>query len=221
MITVDITYLTIGGVILLYLLFKLLECKSKIAKPERVYIDSSGISINPPQFMDVLQNKTINFKIGKHHIIIPQITIGDGMTKVSLIATLFKSLNDCFGKIPSGKIETLQLNIYKSAIYRQIVNYIYKLSRPFAKSKRAYKREYFKYAKTEHEKIMLICEQVFDYWMYIKKLTALLAQGGSLRMINGEACTWSSYEMDMTGKRIIRPRFALSTNSQKKSIEKK
>jgi len=212
MITVNITYLIIGGVILLYLIFKLFEYKGKLAKPEQVFIDSSGIASNPPKFIDVLQNKTINFKVGKEAIIINQITIGTGLSTVNKIATLFNKLAEEFDKLPRSKVEEFKINLLKDSIYKQIVKQIYKLSKPFAKNKYKYKKELFKESKANHEKILLIVEQIFDYWMYIKKLLALLAKGGSQRMIIGEGATWNSYETDTTGQRIIKPRFGLSTN---------
>jgi hypothetical protein len=212
MITVDITYLVIGGVILLYLLFKLFEYKSRMAKPEYIYVDTSGIAHNPPQFIEVTKNKTINFKIGSHHIIVSQITVNEGMVKINTIASIFKSLVEALESKPKNKLDQVRLNVVRAGLYKQAVANVFKFSVIFAKNKKAYKKAIFKYAKEDYEGMLLIIEQIFDYWIYLKKLKALLAQGGSHRMIIGEGSTWNSYETDMTGKRIIKPRYALSMN---------
>lgn len=207
MITVDITYLIIGGVILFYLIYKNIEYKAKIAKPERIYIDSSGVAANPPQFIEVLQNKTINFLIGKEKIVISQITIGDGLTSINIIANLYAKLDEINDIVPGNKLDEVRLNVRKISILNLITKYLYKLSKPFAKNKRSYKKELFKTANNNCEKIFLICEQIFNYWIYIKKLKGLLSKGATLQMINGEGFTWNSYEMDLTGKTIITPRY--------------
>jgi len=212
MITLSITHLIILGVILLYILFKNREYKSKIASPERIYVDTSGVSVNPPNFIEVLKNKTINFDIGTHAIKITHITPSDGFTSVNLIASLFSKFSDLMEKIPENKIERIKNNLLKAGIYKQIVYEIYNLSKSFTSGNGGYRRALIDYSKTHEEEIFLIVDQIFDYWMYIKKLVALLSKGGSKRMILGEGCTWNSYETDMTGNRIIKPRFGLSMN---------
>jgi hypothetical protein len=212
MITVSITYLVIGGVVLLYLLFKLFECKSKMVKPEQVFIDSSGIAKNPPQFIEVLQHKTINFVVNGEKIVISQLSIGRGLGIVRKISLLYEKLVREFDKIPKNKIEEVRDNLIRGAVFNQIVVQIYLLSKPFAKSKRKLRKALYKLGKTNQEKVLLITEQIFDYWMYIKKLLALLSRGGTQRMIIGAESTWSSYETDMTGNHIIKPRFGSSMN---------
>jgi hypothetical protein len=212
MLTIPIYYLVIGGVILLWLVFKLFEYKSKIAKPEQVYVDTSGISENPPKFIEVLQNKTINFLIGDHKIAITQLSIGSGLTIVGKIAYLYQQLIQAIEIIPESRVQEVKNNIYKDALFKQIVKEIYRLSKPFAKSKRKYKKALFAESKKNLEKVLLITEQIFDYWMYIKKLLALLSRGGTMRMTIGEECTWNSFETDTNGNRIIKPRFVLSMN---------
>ncbi len=212
MITINIFYLVVGGVILLYLLFKVFEYKSKIAMPEQVFVDTSGVATNPPNFIDVLQNKTINFIIGSEKIVIRQLSIGSGLTTVNKISMLFERLALEIEKIPKNKLDQFNINILRTGIYKQMVFQIYLLSKPFVKSKRKFRKQLFKESSENHEKFLLIVEQVFDYWMYIKKLLALLSKGGSHRMTIGEGSTWNSLEMDIGGNRIIRPRFGLSTN---------
>jgi len=212
MITIPIYYLVVGGVILLWLIFKLFEYKSKLVKPEQVYVDSSGIASNPPKFIDVLQNKTINFVVNGEKIVISQLSIGKGLTTVNKIAMLFDRLGKEVVKIPKSKVDQFNLNMLKTGIYKQIVYEIYILSKPFVKSRRRFKKALVKMSNENHEKVLLIVEQIFDYWMYIKKLIALLAKGGSLRQTIGEGCTWNSYAMDTDGNRIIKPRYDLSMN---------
>jgi hypothetical protein len=212
MIAIPYYVLVVTGLVIVWLIFKLFEYKSKIAKPERVYVDSSGVAVNPPKFIDVLQNKTINFDIGKFAIKVNQITIGNGLTIVRKIAKLYEALHIAMENIPDGKIAEMKNNLFKINAYNQIVYQIYLLSKPFVKSRRKYKKELFKMAKLDHQKVMLITEQIFDYWMYVGKLAALLARGATLRLTTGEKFTWNSYETDIAGNTIIKPRFALSTN---------
>jgi hypothetical protein len=212
MITVPTYYIVAGGVILLYLLFKNREYRIKVAKPERINVDTSGIASNPPQFIEVLQNKTINFLIGNEKIVISQLTVGDGLTNVNIISTLYAKLQEVNEIMPNNRVDEVKINLRKVAILKLITKHLYKLSKSFATHKRSYKKELYKTSKENCEKIFLICEQIFDYWMYIKKLNALLAQGGSMRMTIGEGSTWNYYETDTTGKRIIKPRYGLSTN---------
>jgi hypothetical protein len=193
-------------------MFKLFEYKAKIAKPETIYVDTSGIADNPPKFIDVLQNKTINFVIDGHKVVIHQVGIGEGMTIVTKIASLYKTLSELTDKVPANRIEQVKLNIAKASTYKQIVLQIYKLSKSFVSNKRKYKKALLTEAMNNHEKVLLITEQIFDYWMYIKKLLALLGRGGSIRMTTGEGFTWNSYETDTDGTPIIKPRFGLSTN---------
>jgi len=209
---INTAYLIVGGVIILYLLFKISELKSRIAKPEYIYVDSSGVSNNPPKFIEVMQNKTINFKVGNETIIMSQITIGRGMTDINIISALLSQLIQQMEIIPKTDLQKMKINLIKSGIYKLMVEHIYSLTKAHAKNKRRYRKELFNIAKENTEYILLIVEQIFDYWIYIKKLIALLARGGSNRMINGEALTWNSYETDLTGQIIIKPRFVLSTN---------
>jgi hypothetical protein len=211
MITLHTAYLVAGVVIILYLLYKNREYKSKIAKPEVHNIDTSGIASNPPEFIDILQNKTINFLIGKEKIVISQISIGEGFSKINLISSLYTNLYNLNEQIPKNEVEKFKLNMQKTRAYNLIVKYVYNLSKPFAKKKRVFKKEFFNLSKNP-EKMFLICEQIIDYWIYIKKLQALLAKGRTGKMINGEWFTWNSCEMDIDGKRIFKPRYGLSMN---------
>lgn len=212
MITLPIYFLVIGGVIILWLVFKVFEYRSKVAKPERVYVDTSGITTNPPKFIETLQNKTINFSIGSHKVSVSQLSIGDGLTTVNKIAALFKTLAKQVERTPKSRLDQMNINVLKTTTYKQIVYHIYLLSKPFVTSRRKFKKELFREAEKNHEKVLLIVEQIFDYWMYIKELLSLLARGGTLRMTTGDNFTWNSRETDINGNHIIKPRFALSTN---------
>jgi hypothetical protein len=209
--TVPIWGLVVAGVVLLWLVFKLFEYKSKMVKPDRVYVDTSGITNNPPRFVEVLQNKTINFVVGRWIVRVAQMSIKD-LTIVQRIAALYAQLQELFTNTPKNRVEEVRSNIAKDLLYRQIVGEIYHLSKHFVDKKRKYRKELFREARKNHEKVMLITEQIFDYWMYIKKLMSLLAKGGSLRQIIGDVYTWNSHEMDTNGMTIIKPRFVLSTN---------
>lgn len=212
MIEISYVYLAISGLIFLYLLFKIFEYKSKIAKPETVYVDTSGIAVNPPSFIETIKNKTINFKVNDIDIKICHLSVVDGLNKIERIASLFLRLNKLFEIETKNKVDKIKTNLLKDATFKQIVYQIYLLSKPFIKKKRLLKKELLKLAKNNVEQVLLISEQVFDYWRYIKKLMALLAQGVTLKQTVGERYTWSSYETDWTGRLIIKPRCELSMN---------
>nr|BDD44682.1 hypothetical protein 12 [Legionellales bacterium] len=212
MITVPLYCLVAVGLVLLWLVFKLFEYKAKIVKPERVYVDTSGITDNPPNFIEVQQNKTINFVFSGEKVVIPYITVGDGLSKVKKIASYYKLINELHDMETTTRVEEIKNNMARSNIYKLAVKEIYKLSKPFAKHVRRFKKRFYKEANNNFELVMLITEQIFDYWMYIKKLLALLSRGGSLRMTIGGGFTWNSYATDIDGKLIIKPRYGLSTN---------
>jgi hypothetical protein len=212
MITISLVYLIISGLVFLYLIFKIFEYKSKIAKPETVYVDTSGIAINPPSFIDTIKNKTINFKVDDIEIKICHLSVVNGLNKIERIASLFMRLNQLFEIESNNKLDEMKSNLLKDAIFKQIVHQLYLLSKPFCKKKRKLKKRLLKLAKNDVEQVLLITEQVFDFWRYVKKLIALLARGSTLNQMVGERYTWSSYETDLTGKLIIKPRCDLSTN---------
>ena len=212
MITLSLTHLVIVGLVFLYLMFKLSEYKRRMVAPEVVHVDTSGVATNPPKFIDVLVNKTINFEVGKYSIKIEQLGIGKCMTTVNKIASLFEMLTVEIDRVPTGKVDEMKHNLMKDSIYKQIVMHIYLLSAPFVDNKRKYRKELINYSKDNHIKIFHIVEQVIDYWTYIKKLVALLSKGGSLKKTIGEWCTWNSLSMDSAGNHSIKPRFDWSMN---------
>jgi hypothetical protein len=120
-------------------------------------------------------------------------------------------LNELFEVKTTGKLDEIKISILKQTVYNHIVNQIYLLSAPFAAHKRKFRKELFKISKTDFETVLLIVEQVFDYWRYIKKLIALLGQGATLRQTHGERFTWKAFESDSTGNPLIKPRYDFTT----------
>jgi hypothetical protein len=211
MIIVPLYCIIAVGLVLLWLIFKLYEYKSKIPKPERIFVDTSGITENPPRYIEVKQNKTINFLVNGEKVVISYITI-EGLSLVKKIATYYRILSELQNIESENRIDEIRTNLAIANTYKSAVKEIYKLSKPFAKHRRRFKKAFFKEAANNFELVLLITEQIFDYWMYIKKLLALLGKGGSLRMTIGGGFTWSSYTTDLDGNLLIRPRYGRSTN---------
>lgn len=205
-------YLIIAGLVFLYLLSRVVKYKNKLSKPEVRYVDTSGITNNPPEFIDVVKNKTINFEVGKFAIKIEHLRLIDGMDRIRRIAGLFSLLQTEMHKEVKGRLNKFKQKGLKMAIYRVIVDEIYKLSKPFVKKKFRFKLELNKKAFDDFEWMLLVVEQILDYWTYVKKLVALLSRGGSLRQTVGGGFTWSSYETDSKGRTSIKPRYAMSLN---------
>jgi hypothetical protein len=172
----------------------------------------SGIGNNPPKFVDLMRNKTINFVLGNEKIVISQVNIGKGLSTIELIARLFSGLQEEMAREYSNKLEEVKHNIIKWKYYKQIFTLVYNLSVPFAKNKRRFKKEFLKMASKDTEWTMLIVEQILDYWMYVGKLIALLGRGATLKQTHGECVGWNSINWESDGKIEIKPRYDLSTN---------
>ena len=108
-------YLIIIGLVFLYLIFKLFEYKGKMSKPEVVHVDTSGIAINPPSYIEVVKNKTINFKLGKWDVKICHLSLTKGMSMIQKICILFDHLNTLSGQEYKSKLEEFQGGLLKTA----------------------------------------------------------------------------------------------------------
>ena len=140
------------------------------------------------------------------------LSLTKGMNTLQKICILFDNLNTLMTKTYKSKLEEIQGNFLKSAAYKNIINQVYILSEPFVKSKRRYYKALSKKALNDYEWFLLIVEEIYNYWTYVKKLQALLSRGKTLRLIHGDILTWNSYEMDSDGKHIVKPLFASSSN---------
>jgi hypothetical protein len=206
-------YLIIGGLVVLYLIFKVFEYRAKIGKPEVSYVDTSGIPVNPPTYIEVIKNKTINFKLNnKWDVKICHLSLTNGLNTIQKICILFDNLNVLMTKQCKTRLEEIQNNFLKSAAYKNIINQVFILSKPFVESKRRYRKALYKKALKDFEWFLLVVESIYNYWIYLGKLQALLSRGKTLRLINGDLFTWNSYEMDSDGKHIVKPLFASSMN---------
>jgi hypothetical protein len=207
------TNITVAGFILaavyiVYLWKQIRYWRNKHVDKEPKYVDTSGIMLNPPKFIDVLKNKTINFRLGKESIRIEQISASKGLSFIEKIAQMFQWLQREMQYTPNNKVDGLRHDVAKMQLYKLIVKELYKLSKPFAKNKRRFKKELMLKAKTDIEYILLIVEQVLDYWMYLGELVSLLARGGTLRQIIGVSAGWSCISTGTDGKISIKPRYA-------------
>jgi hypothetical protein len=207
-------YLVINGLCILYLIFKVFEYKNKMSKPEVVHVDTSGVAVNPPTYIEVIKNKTINFRLDKWDVKICHLSLTKGMGTIQKICSLFDSLNTLMKQEYKSKLEEFQCNLLKTAAYKNIIHQVYLLSKPFVKSKRRFHKALYKKALKDYEWFLLVVEEIYNYWVYMGKLQALLSRGKTLRMIHGDIFNWNSYEMDSDGRHIIKPLFASSMNSQ-------
>jgi len=196
----------LGGTTL-YLLFKIWEYSRMIKSPEVRYVDISGIINNPPTFQEVWKNQTINFKLGKEAIRISHMPAMDCISYISKISACYIKLDEYTKYMPNGKLDTFINNQRYINIYRYLILLIYKLSKPHAKKKGVFRKELFKRGKKDTQFIMSITEQILDYWKYMGKQRALLAQGKTLRMIHGDRFTWDKLKMDGQGKILKTPRY--------------
>lgn len=193
---------------LIFLLYRLVQYASRIRKCEyEVYVNTAGISCNPPRFIELMEGKTINFKLNNRVISIPHLSITKGLVTIDRIAYLFTLLAERMKKEDNNKIELWRNNRIKQSTYNQIVTEIYNLSRPFAGNKKSFKKELFKKAKDDFTWILRICEQVLDFWSTVEKQIALLKKGRTLRQTLGVSASWNSTNWDTDGKIEIKPRF--------------
>jgi hypothetical protein len=196
------------ALVLIFLLYRIVQLFNRIKKCEyEVYVNTAGITSNPPRFIELTEGKTINFRLGKEVVSISQISFNKGMETIERIQNLFTILSERIGHQPENEADKIKHNFLKINTYNLIVKEIYELSKPFARSKGKLKKELYKRAKKDTLFIMRICEQVLDYWIYVGKYTALLSKGKTLRQTFGGDATWNSINWDTTGKIDIRPRY--------------
>lgn len=201
---INIAYL-IGGVIIGGIIF----WKKKKTTKEYVYVDTTGIDINPPQnYIDVEQNKTINFKLGRESISICHLPIKLNVKYLEKIAYLYKLIIQESEYVTKGKIDEVAHQFRYRALYNQTTQLVYGLSKSFVNSKRKFKRDLFRRAKDDTDFIMDIIEQIINFWLYRKKKAQMLAQNQTLLSTVGSAYTWSSLTLDSHGRRLIKPRYA-------------
>ncbi len=198
-ITISAYWLILVGAIVIYLLVKANSKKQK----DIVYVDTSGIHSNPPNYLETLNNKTINIKLDKkHNVSVCHFSVHDGLMKIRFISSLFKTLDILMNK---GD-ESLKNKATMMLVHNRIIKEIYKLSSPFAKF--GYKRAFYKKAMNDILWTLQIAEQIYDYWCYLGKSLALLAEGQTQRQTIGGVDLLNASSWDRDGKILIKPRFA-------------
>jgi hypothetical protein len=194
-----------GGIIIGGFLF----WKKKKTILEYVYIDTTGIESNPPKnYIDVEQNKTINFKLGVDSISICHLPIKLNIKYIEKIAYIWELINAESEYKSKSKIEDFSHKVRQGLYYKQATSLIYGLSKHFVDKKRRFKKALFKRSKQDTDFIMDITEQVFNFWLYRKKKALMLSQSQTLLSTVGSTSTWNSLNLDNQGKTLIKPRFA-------------
>jgi hypothetical protein len=192
----------------LWLLLQLQIEKSRRTKPEVQYINTTGISTNPPEFfIETWQGRTLNIKVNeKHNLIIPQLPAPRSIDYIDRIAKEYAIIN---GAMVAGfvGIVGLQRQAIMHFAYKRLINHIYNLSKPFAKV--GYKKALFNKAKNDMIWTLDVTEQINDYWQLIKKKVLLQTMGRTLKQTDGYYTTWTDYKLDVTGARLIQPRYEL------------
>jgi hypothetical protein len=202
----------IAGLVFLYLVLRLANLKKQLADREPLYVDTQGIISNPPNFIDVIQNRTINFQIDKTVIKIDQINFVAGINTIKRIADLFTMLKKLFDQQNKNKIDEFKNNIYKLAVYRELIKQLYNLSKCHVKKRRKYKKQLYSYFEKDFEKLLLIFEQVLDYWGCLGECLSFLARGTTRQQTTGVKPGQSLRSTGTGGKTVIIPRFELCTN---------
>lgn len=199
-------YFVMGAVIIL-LLINIWHLKA-INPPEKIYIDKSGIGKNPPElFIDTWKNKTLNIKIDdKYYVSFCKLSILESLGHIENIATYYKVLEELSKYQPLNKVDekVKYANIVKA--YSAIIYYIYILTKPIVNKKYGFKKALYAKAEKDEGWLFDTCEQLFDYWMPLKKKLHLLARQQTLRQTVGERFTWNTLAMDREGRILIKPR---------------
>lgn len=220
-LVIGLEYLLVFGLILSYLIYKIIDLKGKSVRVETVYVDRSGIEENPPKkYIDISSNKTINFKLDSETIHINHLPWQDGIRYINKIYFLFGHLEGYRKYQPKGKIDEMKNNFLYLRTYSHIVLLVYKLAAPHSKNKRRLKKELFKRAKKDTLFTISLIQEIIDYWRYMGELTALLARGKTIRAMAGNGFTWRSYVTDREGRISIKRRFVPCTPMQNTSTTK-
>jgi len=201
---INIIYL-LGGILIGVIVF----WKKKKSIIEYVYVDTTGIEENPPKnYIDVEQNKTINFNLDGESISICHLPIKLNVKYIEKIAYIYKLICQESEFVSKSKIEEFTHKVRYNILYTQSTKLVYGLSKNFVNRKRKFKRNLFKRSKRDTDFIMDIVEQILNFWMYRKKKALMLSQSQTLLSTVGKAYTWSSLSLDSRGKASIKPRFA-------------
>lgn len=195
--------ITISIVVGIVFIYKYLTLLDKFKKNEFIqYVDTSGIQVNPPKFIETWQGKTINFKLNEYVVSICQLPIIYTFKKYETITSIWTEMVNLL------KTEKNMMNsIRYMALYNQLISSIYDLSKHFVNKRFGYKKVLFKKGSTDMLFILGVCEEIFDYWSYIKKKILLLARGTTNNQTPGEISTIDLSKMGELTQRFVKPRF--------------
>lgn len=199
-----------GAAIIICLLYKYAELYRMFKANEFVqYVDTSGIAQNPPSYIDVWEGKTINFKLDKWDIKIPQMKPDWCFKYLRRFAINYKLLLEQAEKETTSRLDQL---IYAGA-YANVVRCIYGLSKHFISNKRKFRKALSARSRNDIMFILDISEQIYDYWIYVKKKIALLSNQTTLRKMAGASFADGSCKLDTDGKIYAIPRFESGLNT--------
>ncbi len=177
-----------------------------------MYINTSGVSANPPKFIELMEGKTINFELDEYSIHIAQVSFNKGMAIIEKIVFLFELLSEQMKVKAETRTEEIKNNLFKMKTYNALVGQIYNLSKHYVKSKAKFKKKLHKKANADFAWLLSICSEIIDYWTFVGKQLALLSKGKTIRQTFGADATWNSLSWDSSGAIEIKPRYVLSMN---------
>ena len=192
---------TVAGIAIILLTARCRRLSERIAKNEFVqYVDTRGVTNLPPSYMDVKAGKTINFRLGKYAIVIPHLPFVTCFTYINNIASCYDLLRKEAENV-KGSAD------FSGAVYLQVVEMIYNISKPFVKDVKGYRKALYRKAMDDVQFTLGVCEQVFDFWKLFKKKLSVLAQTQTLTQMVGGLSSWNSLELDSDGEISVGPRF--------------
>lgn len=206
-------YIIIGilALLLLYFIGKTVKQWLIIKKNEFVqYIDTSGISQNPPKFIETWQGKTINFRVNKYYkISIAQMTPDLFFKYLDNIVCMYKKLET----LTQTEMQRDEKTVKYSLVYNEIIRLIYQISKHTVKNKSGYKKSLYDRCNRDVSFVISVCEEMLDYWMYVKKKIQILAKGSTSRQTIGGLSYEPLLERDGTGRIFAKPRFVFSMST--------
>lgn len=207
--------------ICVYLTLWIRHLKNKMPTPEIRYIDTSGISENPPrQFVEVWQYKTLNFKCDGYIVCIPRVPAMEAMKFLSVISMYFltidemiemKKANNALQENRTVKQKIAYLINEKVTDIRMMRYYtlaalaLYRLSVKNVNRKKGYLKALINKTKTDYAWTLDVLEQINDYWQTIDKKKNLLKKGITLKQMDGYNSTWQGLRLDKRGNKLTVP----------------
>lgn len=202
--------------VIIYLLYKINELEKDIKEKDVMYVDTSGISENPMiNFIDVWKGKTINFQLDKYIVHIAHLPALTCIRYIENIAYFYTLLKDNLEYKSTGRIDKIKNEAAYLNTYNSIVELVYKLSKQFVNNKSGYRKALRNKSKNDIVFMCEICEQILNYWTYVKKKIQILGKGTTLQQMAGGQLSWDSLNLDGNGTISLKPRFVPLSNIQR------